>query len=78
MTGLATSDDDEAQLPLLFGRVLDGKGGVYLTNNEVGRQLTEDDDDKIDNDSVKPGVKDPVNAGRLWRLCEELTGARLD
>jgi zinc transporter len=27
MTGLATSDDDEAQLPLLFGRVLDGKGG---------------------------------------------------
>jgi len=58
--------------------LLDGKGGVYLTNNEVGRQLTEDDDDKIDNDSVKPGVKDPVNAGRLWRLCEELTGARLD
>lgn len=48
--------------------------GVYLTDSEVGRHLAEDDDDKLDNDSVK----DPVNAGRLWRLCEELTGARLD
>ena len=58
--------------------LLDGKGGVYLTNNEVGKLLAEDDDDQIGNDSVKPSVKDPVNAGRLWRLCEALTGARLD
>lgn len=58
--------------------LLDGKGGLYLSNNEVARELPDDDDNKIDNDSVKPGVKNPVNAGRLWRLCEELTGARID
>lgn len=58
--------------------LLDGNGGVYLSNNEVCRELPTDDDGALDNDSVKPGVKDPVNAGRLWRLCEELSGARID
>lgn len=57
--------------------LLEGKGGIYLSNNEVCTELTEDEGE-LNNDGVAPGVKNPVTAGRLWRLCEELTGARID
>lgn len=56
---------------------LAGKGGVYLSNNEVCVQLAQDEGE-LDNNGVGPGVKNPMNAGRLWRLCETLTGARID
>lgn len=61
-----------ATSPLLAGR-----GGVYCSNNNIG-PLLETDEGPLDQTAVIPGAKDPVNAGRLWRLCEELTGARLD
>lgn len=57
--------------------LLEGRGGVYLSNNEVCTQLA-DDEGELDNNGVSSGVKDPVNAGRMWRLCEQLTGARID
>lgn len=57
--------------------LLQGHGGVYLSNNEVCVQLSSDEGD-LDNNGVGPGVKDLLNAGRLWRLCETLTGARID
>lgn len=57
--------------------MLDGKGGFYLSNNEVAQELAEDEGE-LNNDGVAPGAVNPINAGRLWRLCEELTGKRLD
>jgi NAD(P)-dependent dehydrogenase (short-subunit alcohol dehydrogenase family) len=54
--------------------LLKGKGGVYLSNNEVCTELAEEEGE-LDNNGVSPGAKNPVNAGRLWRICEELTGA---
>lgn len=57
--------------------LLEGIGGVYCTNSEVGVQL-----DAIPQGlsltGVAPNVTDPVNAGRLWALCEQLTGAQID
>lgn len=56
--------------------LLDGRGGVYLADNNIGVQ------DQIDGgaltNAVAPSVNDPVNAGRLWQICEQLTGARID
>jgi len=56
--------------------LLQDKGGLYLSNNEVASELSQDEGD-LSNDGVAPGVRHPVNADRLWRLCEELTGARI-
>jgi NAD(P)-dependent dehydrogenase (short-subunit alcohol dehydrogenase family) len=57
--------------------LLIGKGGVYCVDCDIGTQLTEDEG-PLSLTGVAPSVKDPVNAGRLWQLCEQLTGARLD
>ncbi|MDC0714173.1 SDR family NAD(P)-dependent oxidoreductase [Stigmatella sp. ncwal1] len=57
--------------------LLEGKGGVYCSDCEVGTQLAEDEG-PLSTTGVTPGVKDSVNSGRLWQLCEQLTGARLD
>ncbi|MBU9731521.1 SDR family NAD(P)-dependent oxidoreductase [Klebsiella variicola] len=57
--------------------MLDGSGGLYLSNNEVASELAEDEG-QLTNNGVAPGAINPVTAGRLWRLCEEMTGARID
>jgi NAD(P)-dependent dehydrogenase (short-subunit alcohol dehydrogenase family) len=57
--------------------LLNDKGGVYLVDNEVGTLLTEDEGD-LSLNGVAPGLTNPVNAGRLFRVCEQLTEARLD
>jgi NAD(P)-dependent dehydrogenase (short-subunit alcohol dehydrogenase family) len=57
--------------------LLIGKGGVYCVDCDIGTQLTEDEG-PLSLTGVAPSVKEPVNAGRLWQLCEQLTGARLD
>lgn len=57
--------------------LLEGLGGLYLTNAEVGSVLEEDEGD-LSLTGVSPGLVNPVNAGRLWQLCEQLTGVRLD
>lgn len=57
--------------------LLEGKGGVYCADCEVGTPLSEDEG-PLSNTGVTPGAKDPVNAGRLWQVCERLAGARLD
>jgi NAD(P)-dependent dehydrogenase (short-subunit alcohol dehydrogenase family) len=56
--------------------LLDGMGGVYCADNDIAAQDT-DDGGSLTN-GVAPSVNDPVNAGRLWQLCEQLTGVRLD
>lgn len=55
---------------------LDGLGGVYCADCEVARALPSDD--STDLHGVRPRATDPVAAGRLWQLSEQLTGARLD
>lgn len=57
--------------------LLEGMGGVYLTNSEVG-ELKEVAEGELSLTGVIPSVVDSVSAGRLWGLCEALTGARLD
>lgn len=56
--------------------LLEGKGGVYCADNNIGPQLREDEARTLN--GVSRDSTNPVNAGRLWRLAEELTGARLD
>ena len=55
---------------------LDGMGGVYCADCEIARQLP--DDDSTEMHGVRPRATDPVAAGRLWQLSEQLTGARID
>lgn len=57
--------------------LLEGCGGVYLSDNEVCAVLDADVGELV-NHGVSPGATDPMNAGRLWNLCETLTGARID
>jgi NAD(P)-dependent dehydrogenase (short-subunit alcohol dehydrogenase family) len=55
---------------------LDGMGGVYCENCDIARELPGDDSRELH--GVRPRATDPVAAGRLWQLSEQLTGAALD
>jgi NAD(P)-dependent dehydrogenase (short-subunit alcohol dehydrogenase family) len=55
---------------------LDGMGGVYCADCDVARALPNDDSTEMH--GVRPRATDPVAAGRLWQLSEELTGATID
>jgi NAD(P)-dependent dehydrogenase (short-subunit alcohol dehydrogenase family) len=55
---------------------LDGLGGVYCADCEIARELPSDDSTELH--GVRPRAIDPVAAGRLWTLSEQLTGAALD
>lgn len=54
---------------------LDGIGGVYCENCDIARDLPSDDSKELH--GVRPRATDPVAAGRLWQLSEQLTGAWL-
>jgi NAD(P)-dependent dehydrogenase (short-subunit alcohol dehydrogenase family) len=55
---------------------LEGKGGVYCADCEIAPALPSDDSTAMH--GVRPRATDPVAAGRLWQLSEQLTGATLD
>ena len=57
-------------------RQLEGMGGVYCADCEIARALPSDDSTELH--GVRPRAIDPVAAGRLWTLSEQLTGATLD
>jgi NAD(P)-dependent dehydrogenase (short-subunit alcohol dehydrogenase family) len=56
--------------------MLDGMGGVYCADCEIAPALPSDDSTELH--GVRPRATDPVTAGRLWQLSEQLTGARID
>jgi len=56
--------------------LLDGFGGVYLADSNIAVQDAEDGGSL--GNGVAPSMNDPVNAGRFWQLCEQMTGARID
>jgi hypothetical protein len=51
-------------------------GGVYCEDCDIARALSSDDSKELH--GVRPGASDPIAAGRLWQLSEELTGAGID
>ncbi|ULU23778.1 SDR family NAD(P)-dependent oxidoreductase [Dyella terrae] len=53
-----------------------GMGGVYCADCDIANALPSDD--STDLHGVRPRAIDPVAAGRLWQLSEQLTGASLD
>jgi NAD(P)-dependent dehydrogenase (short-subunit alcohol dehydrogenase family) len=55
---------------------LNGMGGVYCENCDIARALPSDDSNELH--GVRPRAADPVAAGRLWQLSEQLTGAAID
>jgi len=55
---------------------LDGMGGVYCADCDIARALPSDDSKELN--GVRPRATDPVAAGRLWQLSEQLTGATID
>jgi NAD(P)-dependent dehydrogenase (short-subunit alcohol dehydrogenase family) len=55
---------------------LDGMGGVYCQDCDIARALPSDDSKEMR--GVRPRATDPVAAGRLWQLSEQLTGAAID
>ncbi len=55
---------------------LNGMGGVYCADCEIAKALTSDESTEMH--GVRPRATDPVAAGRLWQLSEQLTGARID
>ena len=55
---------------------LDGMGGVYCADCEIAPALPSDE--ATDLHGVRPRATDPVAAGRLWQLSEQLTGMRID
>ncbi|KUE86225.1 oxidoreductase [Cupriavidus necator] len=55
---------------------LDGMGGVYCADCDIARALPSDDSTELH--GVRPRATDPVAAGRLWQLSEQLTGASID
>lgn len=55
---------------------LDGMGGVYCADCDIARALP--GDESMELHGVRPRATDPVAAGRLWQLSEQLTGARID
>ena len=55
---------------------LKGMGGVYCEDCDIARALPGDDSKELH--GVRPRATDPVAAGRLWQLSEQLTGAAID
>ena len=55
---------------------LEGMGGVYCQDCDIALALPTDDSTEMH--GVRPRAIDPVAAGRLWQLSEQLTGATLD
>lgn len=55
---------------------LDGMGGVYCADCEIARTLPSDESTEMH--GVRPRATDPVAAGRLWQLSEQLTSVRID
>ena len=55
---------------------LNGMGGVYCEDCDIARALPSDDSKELH--GVRPRATDPVAAGRLWQLSEQLTGAAID
>src|SRR5215467_2227325 len=55
---------------------LNGLGGVYCEDSYIARALPSDDSKELH--GVRPRATDPVAAGRLWQLSEQLTGAAID
>jgi len=55
---------------------LNGMGGVYCADCDIARALPSDDSKEMQ--GVRPRATDPVAAGRLWQLSEQLTGATID
>lgn len=54
---------------------LKGMGGVYCADCDIAVALPSDDSPELH--GVRPRAIDPVAAGRLWQLSEELTGVTL-
>ena len=55
---------------------LHGMGGVYCQDCDIAPALPTDDSTELL--GVRPRATDPVAAGRLWQLSEQLTGATID
>jgi len=55
---------------------LNGMGGVYCEDCDIARALPSDESQELH--GVRPRAIDPVAAGRLWQLSEQLTGVSLD
>lgn len=55
---------------------LQGMGGVYCADCDIAPALPSDDSTEMR--GVRPRATDPIAAGRLWQLSEQLTGATLD
>lgn len=55
---------------------LNGMGGVYCEDCDISVALHNDDSAELH--GVRPRAIDPVAAGRLWQLSEQLTGAYID
>lgn len=55
---------------------LEGMGGVYCQDCNIARALPTDESTELH--GVRPWAIDPVAAGRLWQLSEQLTGSTLD
>lgn len=53
-----------------------GMGGVYCEDWDIARALQSDDSKELH--GVRPRATDPVAAGRLWQLSEQLTGVAID
>jgi hypothetical protein len=51
-------------------------GDVYCQDCNIARALPSDDSKEMH--GVRPRATDPVAAGRLWQLSEQLTGAAID
>ncbi|MFC5448993.1 oxidoreductase [Paenibacillus aestuarii] len=56
--------------------LLEGMGGVYCVNCEIAPLLPSDE--STERFGIRPSAIDPVAAGRLWQLSEQLTGTKLD
>jgi NAD(P)-dependent dehydrogenase (short-subunit alcohol dehydrogenase family) len=55
---------------------LDGMGGVYCADCDIARALPGDESTELH--GVRPRATDPIAAGRLWQLSEQLTGTHID
>ena len=55
---------------------LNSMGGVYCADCDIAPALPSDDSTELR--GVRPRATDPVAAGRLWQLSEQLTGVSID
>ncbi|VWB37766.1 oxidoreductase [Burkholderia lata] len=55
---------------------LDGMGGIYCADCEIAPALPHDESTAVR--GVRPRATDPVAAGRLWQLSEQLTRVSID